>query len=521
MKINLEGYIKKEYLPIYRVFLEVSGTDDMWDVMTNLAYLDCLVDGWQDMLDSYLQTNHQVGFKVEDPEEAKVLRVTEEFSIQQADGSSHLVLPAIDRDPKDLAMLYFENVSKVYYILPYLRSNFTPNIRLLTDVILLDAKRKKCTDVHFASESNFDGTFTYVVKFRQGIYMMKQDKYKMNSLLVEEIVSDLLTNRSGVEHKRASLAVNSSIRFRLIDPLFPSRCQVGKSIAGLTLTIRQFDFKRAPSVTELGFSKATERMLMNSSVTPNGLTLVSGVFGSGKGTTLNAVGKEMEESGKLAIASLDDPIEYLRKYNQYEYSNQNQLEELVDAFKKMDLNVVFLNEVITRTVAEAVFNLVSSGVHVLTTIHTNRVFRVMYKLEELLGSKYLSLIPFVNVISYQDKFSICCSECSVGIAKEKYPKGSDEEKLLTYLELDTLKQPVGCKHCSDGIITTGIKVVSEHIEFNDNIKRDLLRLNLHEQFDYLKDLTSRGENLEQVIKQSLIGGEILLSEALLKLDTWR
>lgn len=493
----------------------------MWNVLTNLAYLDCLVDGWEDILDSYLQTNHQVGFKTENPTEAKMLSVTDEFSIQQADSSTHLVMPATDRDPKDLAMLYFDNVSKVYYVLPYLRSNFVPNIRLLTDVILLDAKMKKCTDVHFDSESNFDGTFTYVVKFRQGIYMMRQDKYKMSATLVKEIISDLLVNRSGVEHKRTTLAVNSSIRFRLIDPLFPSRCQVGKSIAGETLTVRLFDFKQAPNIEELGFSKNTESMLFNSSLITNGLTLVSGVFGSGKGTTLNAVGKEMEESGKLAISSLDDPIEYLRKYNQYEYANQNQLEELVDAFKKMDLNVVFLNEVITRTVAEAVFNLVSSGVHVLTTIHTNRVFRIMYKLEELFGSKYLSLIPFINVISYQDKFSICCPKCSVGIAKERYSKGSNEEKLLTFLKLDTLRQPTGCPNCDNGIITTGIKVVSEHIEFNDRIKRELLRLDLHEQFDYLKDLTSEGENLEEVIKEALVNGEILISEALLKLDTWR
>lgn len=521
MKINLEGYIKKEYLPIYRVFLETSGSTDMWDVLTNLAYLDCLVDGWAGMLDSYLNSNNQIRFRLEDPVEAKALSITDEFSVEQNDGSLHLVMPASDRDPKDLSMLYFENVSRVYYILPYLRSNFVPNIRLLTDVILLDAKMKRCTDVHFSSESNFDGTFTRVVNFRQGIYMVRQDKYKMTDLLVGEIISDLLTNRSGAGNKRAALSVKSAVRFRLIDPLFPSRCQVSNSIGGKTLIVRQFNFKQAPDIDKLGFNENTQRMLTKSSITPNGLTLVSGVFGSGKGTTLNAVGKEMEKSGKLAIASLDDPIEYLRKYNQYEYHNEDQLQEYVDAFKKMDLNIVFLNEIITKEVAEAVFNLVSSGVHVLTTIHTNRVFRIMYKMEELLGEKYLSMIPFINVISYQDKFSICCQHCSVGIAKEKYPKGSDEEKLLTFLNLDTLKQPTGCKECNEGIINTGIKVVSEHVEFNDKVKRDLLRRDLHEQFDYLKELTSQGENLEEVIKDALMKGEILLSEALLKLDTWR
>ncbi|MFF2798198.1 ATPase, T2SS/T4P/T4SS family, partial [Lysinibacillus xylanilyticus] len=284
---------------------------------------------------------------------------------------------------------------------------------------------------------------------------------------------------------------------------------------------RLFDFKQAPDIDQLGFNAETQKMLMKASTTPNGLTLVSGVFGSGKGTTLNAVGKKMEERGNLAVASLDDPIEYLRKYNQYEYSNHQQLQELIDAFKKMDLNAVFLNEVITPEVAEAVFNLVSSGVHVLTTIHTNRVYRIMYKLEELLKTKYLSLIPFINVISYQDKFSVCCDKCVRGVAIEKYKVGSDEEKLMKFLDLTIIKQPSGCEDCDEGIVRTGIKVVSEHIEFNDKVKTDLLKLNIHEQFDYLKELTSRGENLEDVVKEALVNGEILIDEALSKLDTWR
>ena len=521
MDINLEAYVKKEYQEIFKNFLERSGISDQWTILSNLAYLDCLIDGWEDMLNTYLTTNKKVFFMVEDPEQAKLLSVGQEFTIEQVDGSSHLVLPASDREDKEIAMLYFQNISKIFYILPYLRKNFTPNIRLLTDVILVDAKLKRCTDVHFDAESNFDGSFSFVVNFRQGIYLVKQNKYKMTELLLEQIIADMLENRSAVGHKRANLAVSSSARFRLIDPLFPSRCQVAKSIAGKSLTIRRFDFDKAPGITELGFNENTQKMLHKSAKTTNGLTLVSGVFGSGKGTTLNAVGMEMEEDGRLAIASLDDPIEYLRKYNQYEYSNSIQLQEYVDAFKKMDLNVVFLNEVITPEVGEAVFNLVSAGVHVLTTIHTNRVFRIMYKLEELFRDKYLSLIPFINVISYQDKFSICCTNCSRGVAIEHYSPDSDEYKLLTFLGLETIKQPSGCPKCKNGIIDTGIKVVSEHIEFNDQIKADLLKLDLHQQFDYLKEVTSKGECLEQVIKEALANGEILIGEALLKLDTWR
>lgn len=521
MEIKIDIYIKPEYLEIYRVFKEVVGSMSKWDILSNLAYLDCLVDGWEGMLDSYLFTTYQVNYVKEIPEEAASLYSNEEYSIQQADGSTHMVLPASDREQRDLAMMFFDNVSSIYYTLTYMRKDFEPSVRLLSDVIMMDAKINKATDIHFDTHSNEDGSFSYMVNFRQGIYLVPQPKYQINSALVDDIIEDMLVNRSAVGHKLAALSVSSSARFRLIDPLFPSRCQVGKSIGGKTLTIRQFNFDDAPSIERLGFNEATQKMLHKSSVTPNGLTLVSGVFGSGKGTTLNAVGKEMEKTGRLSIASLDDPIEYLRKYKQYEYSNENQLEEFVDAFKKMDLNIVYLNEIITNPVAEAVFNLVSSGVHVLTTIHTNRVYRIMYKLEELLGSKYLSMVPFLNVISYQDKFSICCDKCSNGISIQAYREDSDEHKLLSFLGLETIRQSFGCSECNHGVKRNGIKVVSEHIEFNDEVKRSLLRMDLHQQYDYLKELTSQGENLESVIREALLKGEVMIKEALLKLDTWR
>ena len=521
MDINLEGYVKNKYLEIYRRFIEVSGMRDQWEILTNLAYLNCLTDGWEGMLNTHLETTINVSLLVEDPREAIMLSRSEEYTIEQSDGSIHLILPAQDRDEKEIAMMYFQNISKIYYVLPYLRKNFVPNIRLLTDVILMDAKLLRCTDVHFDSESNFDGSFNYVVNFRQGIYLSRQTKYKMSYMLIDNIIKDMLVNRTAVGHKNANLSVSSAVRFRLIDPLFPARCQVGKSIAGKTLTVRLFDFDDAPDISQLGFNETTQTLLNKSASITNGITLVSGVFGSGKGTTLNAVGKKMEESGKLAIASLDDPIEYLRKYNQYEYSNPMQMQEYVDAFKKMDLNVVFLNEIITPEAGQAVFNLVSAGIHVLTTIHTNRVYRVMYKIEELFKDKYLSLIPFINAISYQDKFSICCQNCSRGIAKENYDQDSDEYKLLTFLGLDTIRQPIGCFKCENGIIKRGIKVVSEHIEFNDKIKSDLLKLDIHQQFDYLKTIVEDGESLEKVIKEGLLNGEILIDEALIKLDTWR
>lgn len=519
--MNIKPMVKQEYLPIFHSIQKIVKFPDVWELLSNLAYHDCLNDNWVEMLDEYLVQDLGVHFKLENPEEAIGLASDYKYLIERRDGKNDSVMPAKNRTKQELSMHKFQdNVENVYYVLPHMRKDFTPNIRFFSDVILADATEKSSTDIHFDCESMFDGTFKRSVKFREGIYLVEQKKYKIVDKLVEDIIADIVTNRSTSGNKLTNLAIDSQIRFRMVDPLFPSRCQVAKSIGGKTLNLRLFNFLKAPTIEKLGFSPLYQAVLHRLSKTPNGLTLIAGVFGSGKGTTANAVAQVMEQDGRFGVASLDDPIEYLRKFRQFEYSTPEQLNEYIEAIKKMDLNAVFLNEIITEAAAQGVYNLVSSGVHVLTTIHTNRVFRLMYKLQELLGDKYLNLIPFLNVISYQDKFSVVCQHCKVGIDKEKFPKDSAEFRFLTAMGLDILNQPEGCSHCNDGIIPRGIKVVSEHIEMTDKLKSQLLRLNIHEQGELLKEEVKKGENLENIIREALSDGTILLREALVKLDTW-
>lgn len=523
MVMNIDSLILPKYQKMVNNLREVIKFDSQWEELNNLAYNECLVENWVPLLDGFLKVDMGVRLKVETKEEASNLGLTQDYVLEETDGSKSLYLHAADRGKPQLAMLKMEESAEtIYYTLTYNRSGFKPNIRFLTDIILTDATELRSSDIHFDSESNFDGTFKRVVKFRLGINMSLRTKYLMTNELVDDIISDLVTNRSSSSNKLSNLSIDSHIKFRLIDKLYPGRCEVAKSIGGRTLNIRMFDFDNAPSIEQLGFNPNAERMLNYVSTLPSGLTLVSGVKGSGKGTTLNAVGKQMEISGNFAIASLDDPIEYLRKFRQFEYSTPKQLHEYIEGMKKMDLNAVYLNEVVNSEAALGVYNLVSSGVHVLTTIHTNRVFRIMYKLEELLGSRYLNIIPFLNVISYQDKFSITCDLCIAGMSAETYPEESNERKLLNFLDLDLINQPIGCSECNHKKIKPrGIKVVSEHLEITDTLKSKFLRLNIHEQGELIKEEIKSGENLENVIKLGLQTGTILLSEAIVKLDTWR
>jgi type II secretory ATPase GspE/PulE/Tfp pilus assembly ATPase PilB-like protein len=249
---------------------------------------------------------------------------------------------------------------------------------------------------------------------------------------------------------------------------------------------------------------------------------VSGGIGSGKGTTINAMALDIHELGQFSMISVDSPIEYLGNFPQVEYISQPQLYGIMNSLKKMDINICLLNEIATQETAREVLNLVVSGVHVMTTLHNQRVYNIFYKLHEQLGYLYTSLIPYLNYVSFQEKYSITCKNCLVTYDKTHYDAKPNEKKLLDFFKLSAVKQPRGCSECKDGIAATGIQVVSEGLLFNDKLKAALTKADLHEQSALLKkELENKPNNMEQLIKRKLAAGDVMIGEVLQKLDTWR
>jgi hypothetical protein len=92
-------------------------------------------------------------------------------------------------------------------------------------------------------------------------------------------------------------------------------------------------------------------------------------------------------------------------------------------------------------------------------------------------------------------------------------------KLLKYLELDFIVQPVGCRKCNfTGIVSKGIQVVSEHLFLSSEDKDNLLKLNIHDQSKYLQKRVNDMDSLERTVMEKLLNGDILLNEAVVKLQ---
>jgi len=445
--------------------------------------------------------------------------------IKKDDISSHLLIFVDANITKhEIVRIKMEfGQESAYLVLPHQQPGYRRPVRYLIDKIMRQGQLMKCTDMHFEPVAKKGGSFHYRVKFRKGIYLEEiTGDINLVASEMDAILEDMIKNRSRSSFKAIQPQTETKVSFSLVDPLYLVRCEVVKTIGGPMLIIRLLPSENPFRVKDLGFDKKTEEVLHDLSSVPSGLSLISGVIGSGKGTTVNAVALDINDANMFSLVSVDNPIEYLGSFPQIEYSSQKQLYEITNSIKKQDRNFVLLNEIATTETARQVYNLVVSGVHVITTIHNNRVYRVMYKLQEMLGELYNNIIPYLNLVSYQDKYSNTCQECQQRLDISTFNDNPLIKQFLTFMNLTSIRQPKGCDACNqNGIVKTGIQVVSEFLYFGTELKDELLRADIHEQSRILELALKKSVNLESVIALKLVEGKVLLKEAYSKLDSWR
>ena len=522
MEVDYIRFIKAEFRDVCSAIFE-SINETYFGRLSSLLHHKMLEPETLPLLQS--EFKRSIGARIAYPEEVAEYRFTGEDLVIDREHSK-IIFWHVNEEVSNLDRVSTEILSQcdeTVLVLPHQVMAYRPHQRYVIDAIMREGQITKCTDVHFEPVYDFKGSFRVKVQFRKGIFTEPVElTTNIDVKMLNDIIEDMIKNRSRQVYKSAHQYTQKKVSFSLVDPLFLVRCEVLNTIGGSMLVIRFLPSFNPPRVTQLGFDERTERDLKSLAKTPSGFSLVTGVIGSGKGTTVNAVALETLEDGNYSMVSVDSPIEFLGDFPQVEYSSQEELYDVANSIKKLDRNYVFLNEIATQETARQVFNLVVSGVHVITTIHNNRVYRVMYKMNEMIGELYTNLIPYMNYISYQDKASITCKKCLQAVTREYYIDDPDTTKFLEFLELDTITQSLGCNECNNsGINNKGIQVLSEHIYFTSAIKMELLQANIHEQMSILKKHNALLGSLEEVVKLKLQSGEILVDQALSKLDTWR
>lgn len=117
-----------------------------------------------------------------------------------------------------------------------------------------------------------------------------------------------------------------------------------------------------------------------------GLVLVTGPYGSGKTTTLNAIVNTINETRATTIVTIEQPIEYLFVNNKSLIEQREigrdalSTEQAVVAASREDIDVIVVSEVTSPSVFSACLDAAEASRLVLTTMNTNSVLNTIEKI---------------------------------------------------------------------------------------------------------------------------------------------
>jgi twitching motility protein PilT len=180
-----------------------------------------------------------------------------------------------------------------------------------------------------------------------------------------------------------------------------------------------------PKLVSLGFPAAVVN-LMNR---PKGLILVTGATGSGKSTTLASLINELNETEKLHIITIEDPIEYIHSHakciiNQREIGvDAHDYPGAVKAALREDPDVVLIGEMRDPETIAAALTLAETGHLVLSTLHTNSAYQTI--------NRIVQAFPY----EYQDRIKVQLSLVLEGILSQVLLEKSDKKGRVLAMEL--------------------------------------------------------------------------------------
>jgi type IV pilus assembly protein PilB len=321
-----------------------------------------------------------------------------------------------------------------------------PIVRLVNS-LLFQAAEDGASDVHL--EPQEDGL---IVRFRvDGVLTIAQRIPRQLAPGVTTRVKVLakldIAERRKPQDGRISL--NASAAGRVLDV----RVATLPTVEGESVVMRLLDkSKRAPTLSDLGFSDDMRGLFRDVVSRPTGALLVTGPTGSGKSTTLYAALSEINRP-EINVITVEDPVEYrLNGINQVQINNRAGLSfsSVLRSILRSDPDVVMVGEIRDVETAKISIEAALTGHLVLSTLHTNDAPGALTRLTEMGVEPFLTASA-VSAVLAQRLARKLCTHCS----QEHEP--TEEELLAARVPADamdrflgvTFRHKVGCARCSN------------------------------------------------------------------------
>lgn len=310
--------------------------------------------------------------------------------------------------------------------------------------ILLDAVRKKASDIHFEPYEE-----SYRIRFRcDGILHQHATppahlSRRLSTRL--KVMSKLnIAERRQPQDGRIKLRLTSTLAVDLRVSTLPT-------LWGEKVVLRILDSSSANlDIDILGYNDQQKQAYLDALQQPQGMILMTGPTGSGKTVSLYT-GLKILNTEERNISTAEDPVEInLPGINQVQINSQIGLgfAETLRSFLRQDPDVVMVGEIRDLETGSIAVKAAQTGHLVLSTLHTNSAAETITRLTNM-GVENFNLASSLTLIIAQRLARRLCNHCKEvhqldDFVREKLGIGTDTTIYQARLD--------GCDDCNKGYI---------------------------------------------------------------------
>lgn len=342
-----------------------------------------------------------------------------------------------------------------------------PVVRLV-NAILLDAIRKKASDIHIEP---YERNFRVRYRIDGVLHEVMTPPLKLKNAITSriKIMSNLdIAERRLPQDGRIKLRIGRGKEMDFRVSVLP--CLFGEKVVMRLLDKSNLEL----DMTKLGFEVDPLALFQEAIHRPYGMVLVTGPTGSGKTTTLYSALSELNKVTEN-ISTAEDPVEFnLRGINQVQISDSIGLNfaSALRSFLRQDPDIIMVGEIRDFETAEISVKAALTGHMVLSTLHTNDAPGTVSRLLNM-GIEPFLVASSVNLILAQRLARRLCAECKEvdDVSVEGLRKLQVPEEMIGSTQIYQAK---GCKNCSD----TGYRgriALYEVFALTDEIKQYVLQ----------------------------------------------
>lgn len=281
-----------------------------------------------------------------------------------------------------------------------------PVIQLVNQV-LVDAIKKKASDVHFEP---YENSFRIRIRIDGALYEAMKPPMQVKNAVIARIK---IMAKMDIAEKR--LPQDGRIKIRTPFGEMDFRVSSMPTVFGEKIVLRLLNKGGLQTdLLKLGFEKAALSSFTQSIHASYGMVLVTGPTGSGKTTTLYSA---LQELNKMSdnISTAEDPVEYnLEGINQVQIHSDIGLNfaAALRTFMRQDPDIILVGEIRDFETAEVSVQAALTGHLVLSTLHTNDAPSSITRLLNM-GVEPFLVTAAVNLICAQRLVRRICQNCKV------------------------------------------------------------------------------------------------------------